>query len=101
MTHKDVYLLINLLENGKMKVLLLIIALLMMIFVNVIFGFLMLVLVAWKASCGVEKQPIYLFSTPQEAFHAYKVAKENHIKLLAEKYRDQIDPRAYEALSTL
>lgn len=38
------------------------------------------------------------FKTPQEAFQAYKHAKENHIKLLAEKYRDQIDPRAYEAL---
>lgn len=39
-----------------------------------------------------------LYKTPQEAFQAYKQAKENHIKLLAEKYRDQIDPRAYEAL---
>ena len=38
------------------------------------------------------------FSTPEQAFQAYKVAKENHIKLLAEKYRDQIDPRAYKAL---
>lgn len=43
---------------------------------------------------------IYLgsFSNPEQAFQAYKHAKENHIKLLAEKYRDQIDPRAYEAL---
>ena len=38
------------------------------------------------------------FKTPEQAFQAYKQAKENHIKLLAEKYRDQIDPRAYEAL---
>lgn len=38
------------------------------------------------------------FKTPEQAFQAYKLAKENHIKLLAEKYRDQIDPRAYEAL---
>ena len=38
------------------------------------------------------------FPTPEQAFQAYKHAKENHIKLLAEKYRDQIDPRAYEAL---
>ena len=38
------------------------------------------------------------FKTIEQAFQAYKHAKENHIKLLAEKYRDQIDPRAYEAL---
>lgn len=38
------------------------------------------------------------FKTPEQAFQAYKHAKENHIKLLAEKYRGQIDPRAYEAL---
>lgn len=38
------------------------------------------------------------FSTPEQAFQVYKHAKENHIKLLANKYRDQIDPRAYEAL---
>lgn len=38
------------------------------------------------------------FPTSEQAFQAYKQAKENHIKLLAEKYRDQIDPRAYEAL---
>ena len=44
------------------------------------------------------KRHLGIFSTPEEAFQAYKKAKENHIKLLAEKYRDQIDPRAYEAL---
>ena len=38
------------------------------------------------------------FGTVDLAFQAYKHAKENHIKLLAEKYRDQIYPRAYEAL---
>lgn len=46
---------------------------------------------------GVEKKYLGSFSTPEQAFQAYKQAKENHIKLLAEKYRDQIDPRAYDA----
>ena len=38
------------------------------------------------------------FSTPEQAFQAYKQAKEAHIKVLANKYKDQIDPRAYDAL---
>ena len=33
-----------------------------------------------------------------EAFYAYKQAKENHIKEVADKYKDVIDPRVYEAL---
>ena len=38
------------------------------------------------------------FTTEIEAFIAYKQAKEAHIKSLAEKWKDQIDPRVYEAL---
>ena len=38
------------------------------------------------------------FSTPEEAFNAYKEAKEAYIKSLAEKWKDKIDPRVYEAL---
>lgn len=38
------------------------------------------------------------YDTPEEAFLAYKPVKETHIKSLAEKYKDQIDPRAYDAL---
>lgn len=38
------------------------------------------------------------YDTPEEAFYAYKPVKESHIKSLAEKYKDQIDPRVYEAL---
>lgn len=38
------------------------------------------------------------FNTSEEAFLAYKKAKENHIKDVANKWKDQIDVRAYEAL---
>lgn len=38
------------------------------------------------------------FTNQHDAFSAYKAAKEAHIKGLANKYKDQIDPRAYEAL---
>jgi hypothetical protein len=38
------------------------------------------------------------FPTVEEAFACYKAAKEARIKSLAEKWKDQIDRRAYEAL---
>ena len=38
------------------------------------------------------------FKTELEAFNAYKVAKESFIKEQAEKWKSQIDPRAYNAL---
>ena len=38
------------------------------------------------------------FNTEIEAFSAYKTAKENYLKELAEKWEDKIDPKAYEAL---
>lgn len=41
---------------------------------------------------------IGVFDTPEEAFLAYKLHKEALIKQLAEKWKSQIDPRAYEAL---
>ena len=39
-----------------------------------------------------------LFNTEIQAFNAYKLAKEAYLKEIAEKYKSQIDPRAYNAL---
>ena len=39
-----------------------------------------------------------LFSTELEAFNTYKQAKESFIKEQANKWKDNIDPRAYQAL---
>ena len=39
-----------------------------------------------------------LFNTEIEAFNAYKSAKESYLKELAEKWKDKIDPRVYEAM---
>lgn len=41
-----------------------------------------------------------LFNTELEAFQTYKTAKEAYIKEVANKWKDQIDPRVYEALMT-
>lgn len=38
------------------------------------------------------------FNTEIEAFYVYKQAKEAYIKEVANKWRDQIDPKVYEAL---
>ena len=38
------------------------------------------------------------FKTELEAFNAYKQAKEVFVKEQANKWKSQIDPRAYEAL---
>lgn len=38
------------------------------------------------------------FFTPEEAFEAYKIAKEQHIKEIADKWRDKIGIKVYKAM---
>ena len=38
------------------------------------------------------------FNSEKEAFQAYRVAKEAVIRQIAEQYKSQLDPRAYQAL---
>ena len=45
-----------------------------------------------------KKEHLGFFNTEIEAFNAYKVAKESFIKEQANKFKSQIDPRAYNAL---
>jgi len=40
------------------------------------------------------------FTTPEEAFQAYKLAKEAHIKVVAEKWQHILDERVFQALLT-
>ena len=47
-----------------------------------------------QMKCGV----IGTYSTEIEAFYAYKKAKEARIKAVANKWKDQIDVKVYEAL---
>lgn len=39
-----------------------------------------------------------LYNTPEEAFKVYKQTKEQHIKEVAEKYKDKIPQKLYKAL---
>ena len=45
-----------------------------------------------------KREYLGLFNTEIEAFNAYKIAKEAFVKEQANEWKDQIDPRAYEAL---
>mgnify|MGYP003605100737 CR=1 FL=1 len=38
------------------------------------------------------------FKTPEQAFNAYKAAKESHIKFMANLWKDRIDDKVYQAL---
>ena len=56
---------------------------------------------AFKAQVNTNKgkqEYLGLFNTEIEAFNAYKKAKEAFVKEQAEKYKSQIDERAYNAL---
>ena len=54
----------------------------------------------YRARCNKFGKNVHLgwFSTAEDAFYAYKKAKELYLKELANKWKDQIDPRAYNAL---
>ena len=54
----------------------------------------------YEVICCINSKSTYLglFNTELEAFNAYKIAKESYLKELANKWKDKIDPRAYEAL---
>ncbi|MBJ9902053.1 hypothetical protein [Acinetobacter bereziniae] len=51
-----------------------------------------------KINNGEKQVRIGRFCTLEEAFQAYKQAKEAQIKTIANKWKDQIDIRAYKAL---
>ena len=56
---------------------------------------------AFKATVSKNKgksKHLGYFKTELEAYNAYKVAKESFVKEQANEWKDQIDPRAYEAL---
>ena len=51
-----------------------------------------------SVSLGGRNKRIGRFYNAQEAFYAYKEAKEYYIKEVANKWKDRIDPRVYNAL---
>jgi len=57
----------------------------------------------YVAKLTVQCKVIYLgvHSTPNEAYQAYKKAKEKNIKCMANKYKDVLDPKIYKNLIDL
>lgn len=52
----------------------------------------------YRSRLGRDRKHLGLFTSIKEAFEAYKTAKEYQIKEVAEKWKDEIDPRVYEAM---
>lgn len=54
----------------------------------------------YKAQIRVDGKPHHLgmHATPDDAFQAYKLAKEANVKRMAEQYKCLIDPRVYDSL---
>ena len=54
----------------------------------------------YQSTVYLKGESVYLgtFNTEEEAFQAYKTAKESYIKEVADKWKDKIDPRVYEAM---
>lgn len=56
---------------------------------------------AYVAFCwtgGKLKEYLGRYNTPEEAFNAYKIRKEQYIKEVADKYKDKIPAQLYDAL---
>jgi hypothetical protein len=51
-----------------------------------------------QINCRSKKIHLGSFNTVEEAFKAYKKAKENQIKELAEQYKEQIAKNIYNTL---
>ena len=49
-------------------------------------------------STGGKLKDIGSFNTPEEAFLAYKTAKESHIKAVATRHKDVLSPAVFESL---
>jgi len=47
-----------------------------------------------------KKKHLGYFNTPEEAFQAYKLAKEAYIKAVAQKWKHILDERVFQALMT-
>lgn len=55
----------------------------------------------YASACSVgngKRKYLGIYDTPQEAFFVYKAFKEAFCKQLALKWKDEIDPRVYEAM---
>lgn len=54
----------------------------------------------FQAQVKINDKSVYLglFTSVEDAFQAYKNAKESNIKELADKYKNQLNPKVYKAL---